>query len=212
MNRIKLAVPPSPPGCGQGDEEQEERHRKSVIETGFHVEGLADAQRHARAVHDVLSEAGVGRCENGSEDSRFPDRHVRKHEERRDGAEHDGQQHARAQQAHRQASNVPQYVQIGAAGIGEEQQYQADFGKTKEDIAADSRAEHRGRDRAHQHARGGEYDGRRDDRLFQPRTRGCSKTAARRTRRAAPLPPAPFARRPGVFRFVSISRPRISCP
>ena len=106
-------------GCGQGDEEQEERHRKSVIEAGFHVEGLADTQRHARAVHDDLSKAGVSRRENGSEDSPLPDGQVWKHDEGRDCAEHDGQQHTRAQQTRRQASDVTQHVQIGAAGIGE---------------------------------------------------------------------------------------------
>ena len=61
-------------GGRDGDEEQEERDGKSVVEAGFHIERLTNAHGHARAVHDNLSQAGVGRRKDSAQNSRFPDR------------------------------------------------------------------------------------------------------------------------------------------
>ena len=96
MNSTQAAFSTFDFGGFDGDEEQEERDGKSVVEAGFHIERLTDAHGHARAVHDNLSQAGVGRRKDSAQNSRFPDRQLRKHQPRDDCPQNNRQQHASA--------------------------------------------------------------------------------------------------------------------
>ncbi len=147
----------------QRDEEEEERNRQTVIEAGFHVQGLANFHRHAWAVHDDLPEPGIGRRENGGQDARFPNGELAKHDERSERAQHNGQEHARAQETGRQAPNVPQDAKIDAAGIGKEQQHEANLGDVEEHCETALPLPQLRQEKESQHARGGEQDGRGQD-------------------------------------------------
>ena len=84
-------------GGRESDEEQKERDGKSVVEAGFYIERLADAHRHTLAIHNDLSQASVGRREDGAQDSRLPDGDFGKHQPRDNYTKRDSQQHANAQ-------------------------------------------------------------------------------------------------------------------
>jgi hypothetical protein len=155
-------------GCGEGDEEQKKRDRESIVQTRFHVERLADAQRHAGTVHNDLAQAGVGRREDGGQDPCFPNGQLREHEPRRHCAQEDGEQHSHAQQARRQAPETPQDSQVGAAGIGEEQQHQPDFGQVEEDLGTEAASEDAWPTGKQRHPREREQNGRGENRPLHP--------------------------------------------
>jgi hypothetical protein len=123
---------------GQRDEKEQEGHGQAVVESGFHVERLANLHRHSRAVHDDLSQPGIRRREDGGQDARFRPRQLRKQESRRHRTQHDREQHADAEQTHRQGAHAAQHPQIRAAGVGIQQQYQADLGHAEEQLVTAS--------------------------------------------------------------------------
>ena len=108
------------PGLDQREEEQQEWNGQPVVQTGFDVERLANAQRHTRTVYDDLSEpASVEReSRRGCPLPRSIDGETLQRAER---AQQNCQQHPRAQQAGGQVPNVLQHLQVGAAGVREEQ-------------------------------------------------------------------------------------------
>ena len=68
--------------------------------------------------------------------------------------------------------NAAQDLQVGAAGIREEQHHQTDFGEMEEYLWAASGLKNPLQGGKHQHARDCEHNGRGDNRLFQsPRQR-----------------------------------------
>ena len=109
-------------------EEEEERHRKAVVQSGFDVQGLPDLHGNARAADDDLAEPGVGGGEDGREDSRLEQRDPGEDGPGGDGAEDERQQHADAQQARRERPRVPQDADVGPAGVGEQEQHEAELG------------------------------------------------------------------------------------
>ena len=86
---------------------------KPIVEPGFHVQRLTNARRHTRAVHDDLPQPGVGGRQDGRQDSGFPERQRLETPAERDCSQHDGEQHAGAQQSNRQVLDAPQMREVG---------------------------------------------------------------------------------------------------
>ena len=120
----------------QGDEKQQEWHRQSVVQARLYIECLTHAQRCIRAGHHDLPKAGIGRRQDRGQNRCLPKGKARKDEAGRGGAKQDGERQANGEQARRQVANVPQQRQVGAAGVGEKQQDQADLGKVENETGA----------------------------------------------------------------------------
>ena len=74
LNDIGKQDPASPLGAdlGHGNEKHQEGDGKPIVEAGFHIEGLADAEWHPRTVYDDLPQPGIGWGQDGGQDARFP--------------------------------------------------------------------------------------------------------------------------------------------
>ena len=158
MNRRQACLVPSRARTGQGHEEEHERHGKAVVEACLHVQGLSNLHGHARAVHDDLPEPGIRRGEDGGQDAGLPEGESGKEEQRAESAQEDGQQHPRAQQPHGQIPDALQKLEVGAAGIGEKQQHEADFGDPQPQSQIHLALPQLGHQEEHQHSGGGEHN------------------------------------------------------
>ncbi len=67
-------------GRCQRHEEKQKWNGQPIVEPRLHVQRLADAHRHARAVHDHLSQPSVSRSKNRRQNPRLPQRELRKHQ------------------------------------------------------------------------------------------------------------------------------------
>ena len=67
---------------GKRDEHHQERNSEAVVEASLNIERLADFLWHSLAVHDHLTEAGIGRGEDGGQNARFRPRQSAQHDDR----------------------------------------------------------------------------------------------------------------------------------
>ena len=124
-------------GRGQRDEEQQERHREPVVQSGLDVQRLADALRDAPTVHDDLPQTGVGRREYRSEDPRLPPAEVAEYRHGAQPAEQEGQEHAGTEQTNRQIGPARQHAWRDARGIDEQRHYQPQLGDQQKRFAVE---------------------------------------------------------------------------
>ena len=155
-------------GLRQGQEERQERHGQTIVEAGLDVEGLAQARGDTRVAHDRLAQGSVGGGEDGSHDSRLPEREVGE-QQRRDGrSQRDGERHPYAEEAQRQSLVLAQGREVGARGIGEEHDREGDLAQQQHGVLVERELGNTKSRGTEDDTRRDEHERRRKDRSFQP--------------------------------------------
>ena len=121
-----------------------------------------------RTIHDHLSQSGIGRRQNRRQDPGLPQCQIAKHEARNHRPENDRQQQAGRQQSYRQALDVAQIGEVGAAGVGEQQHHQAYLCQVEEYIRVEPSLEQVRQKRKHDHPGHGKDHGSGQDGLLEP--------------------------------------------
>jgi hypothetical protein len=109
-------------GLGDGEEDDQQGHADPVIQAALDVEALADAGGEPPVADHRQPERGVGGGQDGGQSGRRPQVQLGEQGQPGQGAGHDGERQAQAQQPCRQRRLAPQRAQVDPGGVGEQDQ------------------------------------------------------------------------------------------
>ena len=116
------------------------RGGNAVVQTAFHVEGLADSTRYPPVRHDGGAEGRVGRSQGGAEQEGVPRIHSQ-HDSGGNGAQRDGQWKAQCQQPQVSSAVRSEIGDPYPAGVGEQHPDQRDFGDDLDQVGVQFKPE-----------------------------------------------------------------------
>jgi hypothetical protein len=160
-------------GLGDGEEDDQQRHADAVVEATLHIEALTDAGGQAQVADHRQPEGGVGGGQDGGQGGRGPQVQLRKQGQAGQGACHDGEGEAGAEQPGRHQRLAPQPAQVDPDGVGEQHQGQGGLGQEAHELVGAFGLDQAEGPAAGQQAGGGEDHRLRHHRRLQPRRDGA---------------------------------------
>ena len=130
-------------------EHKDDREREAIIEAAFHVQSLANLQRHALAGNHSLTESGVGGNENRRENARGPNRELRKQNDGERGSGDDTERHRHRKKAQRKLITLFELTKPYPRSVGKKHDDERKLGEQAselEAVVASERAEKTGAD------------------------------------------------------------------